>query len=465
MQQTLTHLLFGACAAALMATPAQAGWGDGHPHRRVTVSGGCNECDFAGQNLSDALIIGARFTDSDFSHATAINAGLQECLFADANLSDANLTGARMSGVAFVDTDLSDAHLTGVQGDRVRFDGSQLSGADLTGVRFVLVSFQEAQLERAVLAGSQFHHANFSEAELDRTIFRDSRLPRANFEEARGERTVFVNADLRGSNFTEAEFENADFTGARLDGAVLSGARFDRARGLTQTQLANACGDAETRLPGDLTVVPCPPPAPRAPGVMFVSRNGQRVEVMDAQRVIEVQATAVEALRRAERQLPGEIELEFRRSGDLTEMRRAVSEALDELRREEERTARMLEREEIRAERDRVAVERQEAQLAAARARLEAMEHLMRDHNIPAEAVANESGFTFVVRPDGEVVRREGPATMRWEFRMRDGEDVEFGTGTVEVPVSPESPEPAEPLPPKPGASPWPDNTPDGEPD
>lgn len=458
MMRTLSIWLLGGCAAAALGASAQAGSGDQHPHRRVTISGGCQECDFAGQNLSDAMIIGARFDDSDFSHATLINAGLQECTFSDSNLNDANLTGARFSGVGFYDSDLSNAHLTGIMGDRVRFNQSVMDGADLSDSRLVLVSFEEAELSEAVLARVQLHHASFAHARLDRATFRDARLPRADFSGAEGVRVDFENADLRAANLANVRFERADFTGAQLAGANLSGASLIRARGLTAAQLSQACGDAETDLPGDLSVIPCPPRAPRPSGTVTVSRDGQVVQMIDTQRLIEAQMATVEALREVESRMPGEVQVEFRRSGELVDVRRAISEALEELRREEERAAARAERELARAERelerrerdridaghDDLEVERREAELEAARARLEAMEDLMRDHQLPRVVTVPGTAYSVVVTPDGDIIANGNERyDYRWEFRGEDG-DMAFG-GELEG----EAPSP--PLPPKPG--------------
>lgn len=449
--RSLSILLLGGCAATALAAAADAGNGDQHPHRRVTISGSCQECDFAGQNLSDALVIGAQFDRSDFSHSTLISAGLQECRFANTNFNDANLSGVRLSGVAFIDSDLSNTQMVNIQGDRIRFTDSDLTGSDLSGARLVMVSFQGTDLSNAVLARAQLHHAEFTDATLDRAVFRDSRLPRADFTEAEGSRVVFINADLRAANFTGARLERADFTGARLDGAVLAGAQFTRARGLTEAQLTQACGDEETRLPGDLAVPRCPPTAMRTSGYVTVSSNGRTVQVVDTARILEAQAAAVSALRDVGAQFPNEVMLEVRRSGDLTEVRRSIEAALEELRREEERTAAM-------AEVNAAEAERREAELAAARARLEAMEHMMRDHRFPQQVRVPGTSYSFVVSPDGEVVTNgEQRYGFRWEFRNEDGE-VEFGSELEGEP-------PAAPMPPKPAdAFPFNDDEPEPEP-
>lgn len=78
-------------------------------------------------------------------------------------------------------------------------------------------------------------------------------------------------ANLRGARFDGADFRDADLRRANISGVDLSSAR-----GLTQDQLDEACGDGATRAPKGLVVRACggrwiappappPPPAPPAP--------------------------------------------------------------------------------------------------------------------------------------------------------------------------------------------------------
>jgi uncharacterized protein YjbI with pentapeptide repeats len=74
--------------------------------------------------------------------------------------------------------------------------------------------------------------------------------------------TVFTGANFAGTNLTNASFvgaylEGANFRGATLTGVNFSGAEMDRAVGLTQAQLAGACGDDTTALPRGLHLRPC----------------------------------------------------------------------------------------------------------------------------------------------------------------------------------------------------------------
>jgi uncharacterized protein YjbI with pentapeptide repeats len=49
----------------------------------------------------------------------------------------------------------------------------------------------------------------------------------------------------------------ADLLSATLSGANLSSANLSDVKNLTQTQLDKACGNANTKLPKELTLKPC----------------------------------------------------------------------------------------------------------------------------------------------------------------------------------------------------------------
>jgi len=64
-------------------------------------------------------------------------------------------------------------------------------------------------------------------------------------------------ADLKGAILDRADLSGADLEDAILDGADLGGADLTNVVGLTQEQLDEACGNASTNLPDDLTISPC----------------------------------------------------------------------------------------------------------------------------------------------------------------------------------------------------------------
>ena len=104
-------------------------------------------------------------------------------------------------------------------------------------------------------------------------------------------------ANLSGGNFTGASFRQTELNSARLAGGIFARADFagaemrrtdirgvdlSSARGLTQSQIARACGDGSTRLPRGMTVTSCggrmAPPTPPRPPAPPAPRNLVRVD-------------------------------------------------------------------------------------------------------------------------------------------------------------------------------------------
>jgi uncharacterized protein YjbI with pentapeptide repeats len=126
----------------------------------------------------------------------------QGCNLFQADLSYRDLPGVNLSGARLTQSNLSLSTM-----NRARFDGADMSVSNLFGARFTGASFTNANLADTVLVG--------------------------------------------------VYFGSADMSGARLNGANVSGAEMQNVRGLTQSQLSGACGDAATRLPAGLSVPPC----------------------------------------------------------------------------------------------------------------------------------------------------------------------------------------------------------------
>ncbi len=68
---------------------------------------------------------------------------------------------------------------------------------------------------------------------------------------------TFRGTDLSAANLAHANLDGADLTGAKMDITSIKGTDLTRTRGLTQKQLDQACGDADTRVPAGLTVHVC----------------------------------------------------------------------------------------------------------------------------------------------------------------------------------------------------------------
>ena len=104
-------------------------------------------------------------------------------------------------------------------------------------------------------------------ADLSNTCVKDHDLRGANFDGANATLMCMSFADFRGTSFRGTQLAGANLAGAKMDGADMTGALTSatsflgtdlrKAKGLTQTQLDVACGDARTRLPRGLHVHIC----------------------------------------------------------------------------------------------------------------------------------------------------------------------------------------------------------------
>lgn len=130
--------------------------------------------------------------------------------------------------------------------------GRILTGARMTHSNFSRTDFSNAVLTRADASHSEFEGADFTQADLTHVRLIDASCPQARFDRAR-----LAQADARGADFTRANFADADVTRMNFEDADLSGADMRNARGLTQAQLNEACGDGRTRLPHGLRVGRC----------------------------------------------------------------------------------------------------------------------------------------------------------------------------------------------------------------
>ena len=119
---------------------------------------------------------------------------------------------------------------------------ADLSYRNLPGINVSGARLRQADLSLVTLNGANLSDANLSIANLF-----GARLSGANLADANLENATLVGAYLGGANLR----------GAKLHGANLSGAEMALAKGLTQGQLNQACGDNSTQLPRGLTIPPC----------------------------------------------------------------------------------------------------------------------------------------------------------------------------------------------------------------
>jgi uncharacterized protein YjbI with pentapeptide repeats len=104
-----------------------------------------------------------------------------------------------------------------------------------------------ADLTNQCVKGGNLTGADFDNARLVLMCMSDANFRNANF---RG-------ADLSGANLAHAILDGADFTGAKLTITLIKGTDLTHVKGLTQSQLDAACGDAETKAPAGMQVRTC----------------------------------------------------------------------------------------------------------------------------------------------------------------------------------------------------------------
>lgn len=131
------------------------------------------------------------------------------------------------------------------------------SGASCARCNLFQADFGNLNLRGRNLAGARLRQADVSTVEAARARFTGGDLRDLNAYGAVLTGADFARADLTNASFVGAYLQGANFAGAKLGGANFSGAEMARARGLTQGQLAGACGDASTTLPRGLHLKAC----------------------------------------------------------------------------------------------------------------------------------------------------------------------------------------------------------------
>lgn len=120
--------------------------------------------------------------------------------------------------------------------------GVMLNGACLPGAQLA-----HANLNRAFLLGSDLQRANLESASLRRAILRKTNLHGSDLRGA-----IIDGADLFSADLSGADLRGASLVATFLRCADLRGADLSTAQGLTASQIIQAIGDQETRLPDDL---------------------------------------------------------------------------------------------------------------------------------------------------------------------------------------------------------------------
>jgi uncharacterized protein YjbI with pentapeptide repeats len=145
------------------------------------------------------------------------------------------------------------ADLRGALLGRCDLNGADLSNsnlrhANLARARLIKTKFCETHMARAILVGANLQQANLNNARLAGARLDDAILRKADLSGADLRLARLVGAQLHQADLAGANLEGAQLHGASLGGAVLLG----DAKGLTQTQLNSAKGNAMTRIPSTL---------------------------------------------------------------------------------------------------------------------------------------------------------------------------------------------------------------------
>jgi uncharacterized protein YjbI with pentapeptide repeats len=131
------------------------------------------------------------------------------------------------------------------------------NGANCPGCNLFQADLTNLELKNKNLAGARLRQADFSTAIMNRTSFAGGDLRDVNAYGAVLTGASFARADLTNASFVGAYLQGANFAAAKLSGVNFSGAEMNRAIGLTQGQLNQACGDDSTLTPRGLSIPRC----------------------------------------------------------------------------------------------------------------------------------------------------------------------------------------------------------------
>ena len=136
--------------------------------------------------------------------------------------------------------------------DKLKAGNKACSGCDLFQVD---LSYQE--LPGRDLSGARLRQADLSLSTFDKSKFTGANMSVVNAFGLKAESADFSKVDFADATLVGGWFGGSDFTAAKFDNANLSGSDFETAKGLTQSQLSTACGDASTKLPKGLKLPAC----------------------------------------------------------------------------------------------------------------------------------------------------------------------------------------------------------------
>ena len=207
------------------------------PGRTEQVKINLRNTNLRGLNLAHVDLSGADLSWSVLSGVNFSSANLERTNFSWSSLEGVQFTRAMLKNASLSSTNLIGADLSGACLDEV-----DLREADCKNCDFTSVSFKKADLR-----GADFENADLGSADFWRCRLTSCRFEGANLSDAHLEGVSMAGADFRAAKLIGTRFTGADVGGAHFEKADLT-----NAIGLSQADIANAYGNAETRLPSDL---------------------------------------------------------------------------------------------------------------------------------------------------------------------------------------------------------------------
>lgn len=191
----------------------------------------------------------------DWSGCKKISKMLGNSDYTGSRFDDAILTLSQIDHSNFKNASLIKANLT-----RVDARGSRFENADLTKANAYRAVFDEVSLKQSNLTKSEFFRASLRRAEVAGVDWSKSELGRVDFDAATLADVDFSFTNLSRVNFGNARLSKVDFEGAYTYLTRFEGVDLRDTQNLTQAQLDQSCGDANTLVPGGLkpsAVWPC----------------------------------------------------------------------------------------------------------------------------------------------------------------------------------------------------------------
>lgn len=130
-------------------------------------------------------------------------------------------------------------------------------GANCAGCNLFQADFANLSLTGKNFAGARLRQADLSLGTFNRTNFSGTDLRDVNAFGGLFSSASFARANLTNASFVGTYLEGANFSGANLSGANFSGAEMGSARGITQAQMDQACGDRSTIAPKGIRIPVC----------------------------------------------------------------------------------------------------------------------------------------------------------------------------------------------------------------